>query len=290
MHGDEITTTVSQVRELVAQQFPEFASLSVEAVVSAGTDNAMYRLGDDLAIRLPRVPWSVGMVNKEQEWVPFLAPQLPLSIPQPVAFGTACEVFAYPWSIVEWLPGELASLDNVADSIGAARTLGEFVKELQRIDARNGPTHGRGAPVRNSGAEVRQGVAGLEGEVDPLAIERAWERVLDVPDYSGPPVWFHGDLGPLNLLANNGQLTSVIDWGTCGVGDPAVDARVAWNLFDSDARNAYRAAVGFSEETWERGKGWVLSGVSGIPYYRRTNPELVETLLKGIRAVLDEQI
>lgn len=288
MHEIEIVTTVPQVRSLVAHQFPEFAELSIEPVVSSGTDNAMYRLGDDLAIRLPRVPWAIDMVKKEQAWIPFLAPQLPLPIPLPVAEGAPCEDFPHPWSVVEWLPGEQARVDKSTQPLEDARALAGFVRALEGIDASRGPTHGRGAPVRNSDEEVRHGIAALEGEVDPVAVERAWAQVLEVPDYSGRPRWFHGDLGPLNLLAQGGRLTSVIDWGTCGVGDPAIDSRVAWNLFDREARAEFRAAGGFDDEMWERGKGWILTGVSGIAYYRQTNPALSSTLVNGIQAVLDE--
>jgi aminoglycoside phosphotransferase (APT) family kinase protein len=288
MHQNEIVTTVAQVRSLVSDQFPEFADLPIDRVASSGTDNAMYRLGNDLAVRLPLIESAIDMVKKEQTWVPYLAPQLPLRLPRLVAEGTLSEDFPYPWSIVEWLPGELASLSQLTNPISGARTLADFVKKLQQIDPDHGPTHERGGPVRNSDQEVRQGIAALQNEVDPRALTRAWERVLEIPDYSGPPRWFHGDLKHLNLLAHKGRLTSVIDWGTCGVGDPAIDSRVAWNLFDRDAREAYRETVGFDDEAWERGKGWILTGVSGIVYYRHTNPTLVRTCVQGIQAVLDE--
>lgn len=286
MNASEIATTETLVRSLISLQFPEFSHLPVQRFASAGTDNAMYRLGDELAVRLPRAGWAVDMVTKEQQWVPVLAQQLPLSVPLPIAHGRPCKEFPHPWSIVEWLPGEIASLDRLSKPIEAAETLARFVNQLQQIDATAGPSHVRGGPVRNDDEAVRRAIAGLRGELDPTALERAWERVLDAPDYIGPPRWFHGDLGPLNLLAHQEQLTSVIDWGTCGVGDPAVDARVAWNLFDKDARAAYRAVAGFDDAAWERGKGWILTGVTGIIHYRNSSPALVQTLVTGIQAVL----
>jgi aminoglycoside phosphotransferase (APT) family kinase protein len=140
--------------------------------------------------------------------------------------------------------------------------------------------------VRTQDAWVRAGVEGLRGEVDGAALLQAWERACEAPDHDGPPVWFHGDLSYLNLLAREGRLTAVIDWGTCGVGDPAIETIVAWSLFPPDARAAYREALGVDDATWERGKGWVLTGVVGIPYYRTTNPVLVADKVRGIEAVL----
>src|SRR5262249_52795251 len=132
------------------------------------------------------------------------------------------------------------------------------------------------------------GLAGLRGEVDAEAVADAWQRVIAAPDYTGPPVWFHGDLSWLNLLAQGGRLRGVIDWGTCGVGDPATEMRIAWSLFPPDARRAFREALDVDDATWERGKGWVLTGVYGIDYYRDTNPLLVANIVAGIEAVLDD--
>lgn len=287
MHDDEVDTDVALVRRLLASQHPQWAELPIERVVSAGTDNALYRLGDRLAVRLPRIGWAVDFVAKEQTWLPVLAPQLPLAVPLPVAAGEPDAAFPYPWGVVEWLPGELASADRLTDPIQTAVDLAGFVRALQTIDPTGGPHHNRGLSVRRNDAMVRKGIAGLRGEVDAAAVTDAWERVLAAPDYEGPPVWFHGDLSYLNLLARDGALTAVLDWGTCGVGDPAIDTIVAWGLFSSDARQTYRDTLGVDDATWERGKGWVLAGVFGIPYYRRTNPMLVANAVRAINAVLN---
>ena len=286
MHADEVDTSVDLVRGLLVSQYPQWAELPIERVASAGTDNAMYRLGDELAVRLPRIHWAVANVAKEQQWLPRLAPHLPLSVPVPVAVGAPEAAFPFPWSIVRWLPGELASLDRLADPVRAAIDLAAFVRALQRVDAGGGPQHKRGLPVRLADAAVRQGIAGLRGEVDADAVIDAWNRVMAMPDYAGAPVWFHGDLSYLNLLQRDGELTAVIDWGTCGVGDPAIETIIAWSLFPADAREAYRDALGVDPATWERGKGWVLNGVFGIPYYRDTNPALVADKIRAIEAVL----
>jgi aminoglycoside phosphotransferase (APT) family kinase protein len=288
MHDDEVDTDAELVRRLLRLQHGHWAELPIRRVASAGTDNAMYRVGNDLAVRLPRIHWAVDAVTKEQKWVPILAPQLPLPVPLPIAVGVPTALFPHPWSIVQWLPGELATLDRVADPVGAAGELAAFVRALQAIDPTHGPTHRRGGPIRQSDEMVRYGISQLRGEVDADAVTRAWERVLATPDYDGAPVWFHGDLSYLNLLARDGTLAGVLDWGTCGVGDPATEARIAWSLFSADARCAYRDALQFDDATWERGKGWVLAGVYGIAYYRETNPTLVANQVAAIENVLSE--
>jgi aminoglycoside phosphotransferase (APT) family kinase protein len=286
MHDDEIDTDRELVRRLLAAQHPQWADLPIERVASAGTDNAMYRLGDELAVRLPRIHWAVDSIVKEREWLPVLAPRLPLAVPLPVARGEPEAAFPYPWSVVRWLPGDNATLDRLRDPVHAALDLAAFVRALQDVDPTDGPTQHRGDPVRLQDESVHRAVAGLRGEVDGNALIEAWIRALAAPDYDGEPRWFHGDLAYLNLLARHGDLSAVIDWGTCGVGDPPIETTIAWTLFQPAARAAYRDALGIDDATWERGKGWVLTGVVGIPYYRETNPELVADKIAGIEAVL----
>ena len=286
MHSDEVDTDADLVRRLLMSQHPQWAELSIDRVVSAGTDNAIYRLGGELAVRLPRRGSVVDYVLKENEWLPILAPHLPLAVPLPVARGEPEAAFPYPWVVVEWLPGELVTPDRLDDSVQTAIDLAEFVQALRRIDPTGGPHDDRGLPVRRSDAMVRMGIDGLRGEVDAAAVTEAWNRVLDAPDHHGAPVWFHGDLTHLNLLAHDGKLAAVIDWGRCGIGDPAIDTIIAWSLFATDARQAYRHTLGVDDATWERGKGWILTGVVGIPYYRDTNPLLVANVIAAIEAVL----
>jgi aminoglycoside phosphotransferase (APT) family kinase protein len=286
MHDDEIETDCDLVRRLLSSQHPQWADLPIDRVVSAGTDNAMYRLGGELAVRLPRIHWAVDMVAKERKWLPVLAPHLPLAVPLQVAAGDPEEVFPYPWSVVRWLPGDLATPERLHDPMRAARDLAAFVRALQAIDPTDGPAHPRGSPVRLQAAAVREGVGRLRGEVDGDAVLDAWNRVMHAPDYDGSPRWFHGDLAYLNLLAQQGKLCGVIDWGTCGVGDPAIETIVAWSLFPPEARDVFRDALRIDDATWERGKGWVLTGVFGIPYYRDTNRLLVADKIKAIDAVL----
>jgi aminoglycoside phosphotransferase (APT) family kinase protein len=289
MHADEVDTDEALVRGLLARQHPQWADLPIARVPSAGTDNALYRLGDDLAVRLPRIHWAVAHVAKEQTWLPVVAPRLPLPVPLPVAAGEPDDTFPYPWGIVEWLPGTLASVDQLDDPVDAALELADFVLALRAIDATNGPRHDRGRPIRLGDETVRAGIARLDGDLDVDALIEAWARAIAVPDHDGPPMWFHGDLAYLNLLARDGRLSAVIDWGTCGVGDPAIDTIVAWNLFPPAARAAYRDALGVDDAEWERGKGWVITGIFGILSYRETNPVLAAGKRKAIDALLADE-
>jgi aminoglycoside phosphotransferase (APT) family kinase protein len=290
MHADEVDTDEALVRDLLAHQHPQWADLPIERVPSAGTDNALYRLGDDLAVRLPRIHWAVDTVAKEQTWLPVVAPHLPLPVPLPVAAGEPEDAFPYPWGVVQWLPGTMASLDQLDDPVQAARDLAGFVRALRAIDPTGGPTHNRGRPIRLGDELVRAGIAQLDGVLDTEALTDAWNRAIAVADHAGPPVWFHGDLAYLNLLAQGGRLSAVIDWGTCGVGDPAIDTIVAWSLFTPEARAAYRDALDIDDAEWERGKGWVITGIFGILSYHETNPVLAADKRTAIDALLDDAI
>ena len=289
MHVDEVHTDAALVRRLLLAQHPEWADRPISRVPSAGTDNAMYRIGDDLAVRLPRIDWAVKNVAKEQRWLPTLAPHLPLAVPLPVAEGLPTDEFPYPWGVVRWLPGRLATSDDLDDPVQAAKDLAAFVRALREIDHRDGPRHQRGASIRHGDRMVRDGVGRLDGELDIDALLAVWSEAVTAPEHDGPPTWFHGDLSYLNLLATDGRISGVIDWGTCGVGDPAIDMIPAWSLLPAGAREVYRDELGVDDAEWARGKGWVITGVFGIPYYRYTNPVLVADKLHAIAAVLEER-
>ena len=230
MHVDEVDTDADLVRRLLRAQHPQWADRSITRVPSAGTDNAMYRLGEDLAVRLPRIDWAVKNVAKEQRWLPRLAPHLPLAVPRPVATGEPVEAFPYPWSVVQWLPGRMATVEDLEDPDQAAKDLAAFVRALREVDPEDGPRHTRGASIREGDRMVREGVGRLDGEVDVDALLAVWAEAVAAPEHAGPPTWFHGDLSYLNVLVTEGRVSGIIDWGTCGVGDPAIDMIVAWSL------------------------------------------------------------
>src|SRR5262245_23508899 len=168
MHSAEVDTDASLVRRLLAAQFPQWADLPIERVPSAGTDNALYRLGDDMAVRLPRIHWAIEQVKKEQRWLPQLAPHLPLAIPVPLAMGMPAEGYPWHWSIYRWLEGENATSEHIADPRQAAIDLAQFITALQQIDATGGPPPGRhnsfrGVPLAMRDERTREAIVTLRG-------------------------------------------------------------------------------------------------------------------------------
>lgn len=292
MHDGEVETSVSLVRRLLAGQFPHWADLPIQPVESAGTDNAIYRLGEDMAVRLPRIAWAVGQVEKEERWLPELAPHLPLAIPVPLAKGEPAEGYPWQWAVCPWLKGENATIERIADPRQAAADLAHFVAALQRIDTIGGPPPGRhnsfrGVPLAERDASTRAAIVSLHGTLDTDAVTAAWEAALQAPAWHGPPVWIHGDLQSGNLLAVEGRLTAVIDFGCLGVGDPAGDLIVAWNLLSAETREVFRAGLAVDDATWARGRGWALSqGLIALPYYHSTNPVLAGISRYAISQVL----
>ena len=289
MHAGEVDTGASLVRRLLATQFPHWANLPLEPVESAGTDNAIYRLGDEMAVRLPRIHWATGQAEKEHLWLPKLAPLLPLSIPAPLAMGTPGEGYPWHWSVYRWLEGENATIERIADPRQAATELAQFIAALQRIDPTDGPPAGRGVPLVLRDTAMRTAIAAVHGMLDTDAVTAAWEVALEAPEWDRSPVWAHGDLLPGNLLVERGRLSAVIDFGGLGVGDPACDLMIAWSLFSGESRDVFRAALVVDDATWERGRGHALSqALIFIPYYLDTNPVGVSNARRTVAAVLAE--
>ncbi|MFF9841226.1 aminoglycoside phosphotransferase family protein [Streptomyces sp. NPDC013740] len=259
---------------------------------SAGTDNAMFRLGDGLVVRLPKADWAQGQVEKEQRWLPRLAGRLPLPVPVPVGSGVPGEGFTQPWAVYEWLDGDDAFAAPVRDLAHAAVELGRFGAALRGVDATGGPASFRGGPVTawEEGAMVPAVRAlGADGTLDADAVSAAWEEVLRLPQWEGEPVWVHGDLLPGNLLTRDGRLSAVIDFGGLGVGDPACDMMAAWTLLTPETRPLFREAARVDDATWARGRGWALCwGVVTEDHYRATNPVLAAVARRAWSQALPE--
>ncbi len=277
MRPDEVDIDGPLAGRLIAEQFPQWASLAITKVRSAGTDNAIYRLGDDMAVRLPRIPSAAENVDTEQRWLPQLAPLLPLAIPVPLGRGVPGEGFPYPWSVYRWLDGGNAVEQPIVDLPDAAAQLGRFVAALQRFDATGGPPSFRAEPVSTRDDDVRAAIRslGADGTLDAALATAAWETSLAAPAWDGTPVWIHADLHPANLLARNGRLAAVIDFGGLGVGDPACDMLPAWTLLTGQTRDLFRAEANVDAAAWTRGRGWGLRfGLGAVHVYQVTNPVL----------------
>lgn len=289
MHVDEVDTDVALVRRLLAGQLPQWAGLPIDPVASYGTDHDIYRLGDHLAARLPRIGWATKQAAMEAEWLPRLAPHLPLALPVQLAMGHPAEGYPYDWSVYEWLPGEDAN-GTIDDLDQAAVDLAAFVKALRQVDATGAhtlPPRGRAGPLAEGDEQVRRSVAALGDRIDRDATLRSWEESLGAPARDGAEVWIHGDLLPGNLLVVDGRLSAVIDFGGLNVGDPACDLKSAWNVFAGESRRRFRAELEVDDASWLRGRGWTLyQAVSALPYYWDTNPGMVRQASHALAQVL----
>ncbi|MFG2056347.1 aminoglycoside phosphotransferase family protein [Micromonospora sp. NPDC048930] len=289
MHTDEVHTDEELVRRLLAGQFPHWAELPLRLVPSYGTDHDVYRLGPDLAVRLPRIGWATKQAAREAEWLPRLAPHLPLALPVPLAIGHPAEDYPFDWSVYEWLPGENAD-GTLADLDRAAVDLAAFVAALRRVDTAGAyprPGRARGGDLAEFDDGVRAAVRELGDRIDGAAALRAWQESLDAPAWDGPGVWVHGDLLPGNLLVVDGRLSAVIDFGGLNVGDPACDLQPAWNIFAGRSRDRFRAELAVDDASWLRGRGWsLLQAVIALPYYWDTNPGMVRQTSHALAQVL----
>ena len=263
MHADEVDTDASPVRRLLAAQFPQWADLPIEPVARGGWDNWTFHLGDELVVRLPTASEYALAVEKEHRWLPLLAPRLPLPVPTPVARGAPGAGYTHPWSVYRWISGRPASLERVADHRLFAADLAAFLSALRAVDPAGGPGPGkhnwfRGGPLTTYDSITRHGLHELEGRVDVDAVRAVWVGALGAP-WDGVERWFHGDVASGNLLVDGaGRLSAVIDFGTCGVGDPACDLAVAWTLLGDEGRDVFRDRLGVDDATWTRGRGWAL--------------------------------
>ncbi|HVK26211.1 MAG TPA: aminoglycoside phosphotransferase family protein [Actinokineospora sp.] len=257
-----VAVEAEQVRRLVGDQFPQWADLPVRPVANGGWDNVTFHLGDAMVARLPSASEYALAVDKEHWWLPILAARLPLPIPVPLAKGRPGADYPFPWSIYAWLHGEPASANRVADPVRFALDLGGFLAALRSVDAADGPQPGkhnwfRGATLRTYDALAQRALTTLDGHIDVDLAREIWTTALDAP-WDGVDVWFHGDIAPGNLLLDGGNLAAVIDFGTCGVGDPSCDMAIAWTLLTADGRQAFRDYLSVDEPTWARGRGWAL--------------------------------
>jgi aminoglycoside phosphotransferase (APT) family kinase protein len=254
--------TVELAGRLVSAQFPQWGDLAIRPVAQEGWDNRTFHLGPEMSVRFPSAAPYALAVEKEQHWLPLLAPRLPVPIPVPLAQGRPGEGYPHVWSVYRWLDGEPANRRAIGDLTGLGTALADFLAALQRVDATDGPGPGlhnwyRGGTLATyddltTGAlETLQGhvPTGLAREIWAIARRSRWER---------EPVWFHGDVADGNLLVKDGRLAAVIDFGTCGVGDPACDLAIAWTLLTGESRAAFRSGLSVGDDTWARGRGWAL--------------------------------
>lgn len=251
-----------QVKAMIQEQFPQYASLVIQPVVQSGHDNHTFHLGESMSIRLPSGEAYVAQVEKEIQWLPKLKPYLPLPISEVIAKGEPCQLYPFPWTINRYLPGVPLSYDNLRSQSELAIDLASFLHELQQIDTTNAPVAGahnfyRGGPLQVYDQESKKALMRLEKELPTAVLKDIWEKSLQ-SDWAKQPVWIHGDIAPGNLLMEYGKLAAVIDFGIMGIGDPACDYAMAWTFFDSEARSIFLKEAQLNQATIARAKGWAL--------------------------------
>ena len=292
MHPDMHPVDEDLVRRLIAAQFPGWAGRAVARWPSGGTVNAMFRLGDDMVVRLPLVRSGAPDVSREQEWLPRLAPRLPVRIPEVLGAGKPGEGYPWPWSVYRWLPGRPAEAGALTQPVGLAEDLAAFVTAMRSVTLPAAPHAYRGGPLASLDAGTRAAIAQLRAlpaeNIDCDAATAVWEQALWAPAPQEPPVWLHADLMPGNILLDaDGRLAAVIDFGCAGTGDPACDLFPAWNLLPPPARKVFREALATDDPTWTRGQGRTLSqALIALPYYRTSNPSMAHNARHVSTAVL----
>lgn len=283
-------TSIRLVQRLVAEQFPRWRAEPVEPVASTGTDHDIYRMGSDLVVRLPRRSWSSEQGTFEADWLPRLAPQLPLAIPSPLALGRPAHGYPFRWSVHAWLSGR--SIDNAPIDLDAAAVdLAAFAMALRGVSTAGAPPRPfgrRGCPLAEADTTVRRAIADLDGTLDSDAATISWEESLAAAPWSKDEVWVHGDLLPGNLLAVDGRLSAVIDFGGLNVGDPACDLQARWAMLDQRSRSRFRTAMDADDDTWLRGRGWALAQAVNALAGGWPEPSVADRARHTLLAVLDD--
>jgi aminoglycoside phosphotransferase (APT) family kinase protein len=292
MHAHQLEVSARDVRRLLAAQFPQWAHESVRRLPSYGTTNAMYRLGADKVARLPFIPGDGASIAVEASTLEHVAGRLPVPTPRPLAIGEPDGVYPFRWSVLSWLPGHMPVPERLAHPDAFVEDLAGFLRELQTLPTDGVRVAQRGGTLAPLDAGVREAIGLLADEYDATVLTALWDDALAAAPWAGAPVWLHSDLLPSNLLVDaHGRLAGVLDWASAGVGDPACELLAAWNVFPARARERFRAALGVDDATWRRGRGWAVSqAVLALPYYRDTNPGMVEMATRALAALVQESV
>lgn len=293
MHENELDIDDRLVRDLLRNQCPQWSGLSLRTLESSGTDNALFRLGDQYIVRLPRIEWVPGSneitLNKEYEWLPKIATFLKTPIALPFFKGKPDNAYPWSWLVSRWNEGQNPNFEQENEYEQLAIDLARFLNDFHKIKLPNGPFSRRGMPLLEEDEETRKGIGALEGEIDISSMLPLWEQVLKVPSWNKNPVWIHGDFLPGNILIQNNRLSAVLDFTDLGIGDPACDLIIAWSLLNAHSRSVFRDHLeNIDNDTWQRGRGRALSiALIMLPYYKHTNPTLAKLARRMIKNILE---
>lgn len=278
MHRDEVRVGVELVSRLIAEQYPHWADLPLRPVEPWGTDNAIWRLGEDLVVRLPRIAWAAAQPAKEAKWLPVLASHLPVAIPEPVALGRPDFEYPFTWSVHRWLPGELASPSTIRDPNAFAEAMVDVIRGLGNAPTDGAPPpHNRARALAEYDDSARKAISSAADLIDADVAIEIWEAGLAAEPHGEPLRWVHGDLEG-NCLVLEGHFSGLIDWGSTCVGDPAVDVQVAWSpLFTDESRARFLERLNPNHATIRRAKAMAIQqACAALPYYLHTYPLIVE--------------
>ena len=287
MHTDELDLPAALVERLLEDQFPQWAGRPVRRLASSGTDNAMFRLGDDLVVRLPRIHWASGGVDHEAQWLPQVDGLLPVAIPRVLGVGAPAAGYPWTWSVLTWVPGDNPVLGELRDPETLARDLAALVLAIRALPLTDGRI--KAGRLVDRDEQVRRDIVAVADEIDADAVTAIWEDALATAEWDGRATWVHGDIAPGNLLLTDDRLTGLIDFAGISTGDPTLDLGVAWNLLPPPARAVFRDGLDVDETTWTRARARALAqALVQLPYYRDTNPVLAANARHVIREVTAE--
>ncbi len=284
----EVAVDAVLAEALVAAQHPDL--VAPVQPVAEGWDNAVFRLGDELAVRLPRRLLGAQLVAGEVAWLPRLAPLVPVEMPEVVRVGEPDTALGYPfpWAIVRWVEGDSAlGREAVLDQAAAVDVLAALLTALGGSDPPGDAPHNpwRGVPLVER-SEALVGRLDQLPDVDRDAVLGAWERAVAVGPAPGPPRWVHGDLHPGNLVVRGDRLVGVIDWGDLNAGDAACDLGVAWMLLDAAGRSSLRSRLAVDASTWERARGNALAHAVAVLAHSADAPAMAVMARRTLDAVL----
>jgi aminoglycoside phosphotransferase (APT) family kinase protein len=258
----DVDVDVDVVQRLLADQHPDLAGLPLH-IAAQGWDNVVLRLGEDLAVRVPRRTEAAALVLEEQRVLPGLVQGLPVPIPAPVRIGTPGALHPYGWSVVPWFDGRTPLEAGVRDE-RLALDVAAFLHALHRPDPSPPVNPVRGVPLADRDGEVIQERLMSGPLKDFQGLAAIWSDALSAPVHAGPAVRIHGDLHPANLIVRDGALSAVVDFGDTTTGDPATDLAVAWLAFGPTGRRAFLAALAPDPATVRRARGWALVMASAL--------------------------
>lgn len=287
MQGRVLVVEPSLVKKLLEKNFPHWKDLNLQEVKHSGTDNIIYRLGNDKIVRFSKHSGVDKYIFEENSILKKINDiELPLRVPSILGVGLPDKKYPNHWTVQSWVEGDGIKL-NKLDLTKAAVDLASFLNCLRKVDVTGIRTTYRGMSLKLRSKEVEKALTQVSDLYDVRTLSKIWEKCLQVKEWEHAPMFYHADLLPGNLLMKNNHLSAVIDFGMAGSGDPSIDLMPAWSLFDRERREIFRQSMRAEKEEWIRAKGWALSvALIIIPYYLNTNIELVAIAKQIIDEIL----